>query len=352
MGDLNFAQGLRHIYNDFQTLDPLTAGDFNRIRTGFHTVKAGLNIGRDLFQTFRNRNTTSTGEQPGDFFRTPISDHQRASRSSMPHFGRRRFNGTRRRMVRRRAPVRRGRTRPIRGRRATTLAIASTGMARPTITAIGRSPNFKGAVFPRSLQATLITGELSTITTGTQVYPEYMTVASVILNSAVDPFLTPASTIQALYYDQLKGIYNVTIVTAAVITVQVVETSTTKTMEVVTLTALGDETAGPTTAVAMASPKCTHFTVAGRTTDPTNRVNVKRYVNMNRFFTTTVNDNKTRFEESDAIVSPTTNQCRFNMFVRHVDGTNLASETVTLKISLKQWVTFTDLKSVEDVPPG
>ncbi len=175
--------------------------------------------------------------------------------------------------------------------------------------------------------------------TGTTAWPGWETVTSINLNDVIDPFVVPSSSQQALYFDQLKGIYNETLVTAAMAQIQFLEYSGSETVEITTITTESSDGTIPTAATAGSNPKMALMYQKNGNNNANNIITYRRYTNMSRFFGTDVRHDS-RFDQTTAILSDANSICRLNVRVRHLDKTALASNVLMMRITLTQWVTF------------
>ncbi len=168
-----------------------------------------------------------------------------------------------------------------------------------------------------------------------------------MLNSIFDPYGVPATGIQSLYYDQLKAIYNRTVVKAATMAVSFIESADAKTYEYVMKIHTADDTSVPTTGTAMNHVNEMYFVFHGGSAQASavDRVNIKRYINMSKWFATDVTD-ESRFDEADAGIAVNTSQLMFTIWGRHLDGTNLGTATTNIRVDLKQWVLFKEKKEL------
>lgn len=248
-----------------------------------------------------------------------------------------------RRMHRRRTVTRRGRRVVSRRSNAVPLSYAKRIMPRAEVFGVSRQMFKKANIFPQSMTTQITTSNVFRFDLGVAAERKFCEVA---LNSAYDPIDIPTSTQQALYFDQLKLLYNATKVHAAKITVQILQV-TNNAMKIISAVKLGSDTAVPTDAQATSDPNNT-FAVMYSFQERTNMISVNRYVNMKQFFARPIDGT---FQEFSSEISDNTNRCVFSVWARTLDGTTLANQMVSFRVQLTQYVEFSDRKQISDVPP-
>ncbi len=265
------------------------------------------------------------------------------NQGGMPHgFIKRRSQRSRRMggFKRRAASFTRGpRTRSGMSRRSNPTSLATSGMARPQISALGRQPFLKGAVFPPSYRTRLTTSNVFRVAVPVTTYPAFGPIMDARINSAFDPFILPAAGTQPLYFDQLKAIYHESVVVAAMIHVQIIEYANTKTLEFVTKVGLGTDTSIPSVIQATSSPTTSYFIMKDGNNQASDMRSLKRYVNMSRFFSKDVPE-EGLFTERTAALSVGDNTCHWKLWTRHLDATDLASAVLSFRVNIVQWIKF------------
>lgn len=204
-------------------------------------------------------------------------------------------------------------------------------------------PVTKGSVFNPEFKTRLVNGTTARLADSVVVYPAYKNKLQIILNSAFNAFVLPATAQQPMFYDQLRALYGKTTVTAALIQITPVETDATISYEMIAKITQGDELSLATTAQGMTLPNMTHMINDVKSAQATDRVVFKRYVNMARFFA----GNKMtedKFSEEDVVLPTAAARCVLLWQHRHVGGQDLAAKVQTYKITLTQWITFSERK--------
>ncbi len=312
-------------------------------RSGFFQPKQGTPAFRQQSEYFIPEKRAISSRPPTSAGRTTQPVH-----SGMPfRRGYGRSYGRRRTFRRRKTVSRRARRTAVARRRVPTV-LATSGMARATVQTIGRMPIFKGAVFPTTLNTKLTWGRVITFTSAAVAYPTKQRAFQFLLNSAFDPQITPAGTQQPLYFDQLKGLYEASRVKAALITIAFVYTDATLPWEFQSHTTLGEHEATiPSDQQALAAPQAT-WSMMNVADSAVNKVSIQRYVNMNRFFGTDTRQSRNYVEE-DAAIADQNFQCRMNVWVRHLQGSNVPVDLkITARVNIQQWVEFIERKNVDD----
>lgn len=238
-----------------------------------------------------------------------------------------------------------------RGRSQMPSRLAATGLSRGKVMAIGRPLFNKAATFPQSFTTKIVTGDIFRVNVGVVSYPTFGTLARVHLNSAFKPLTLPATAQQALFYDQLKAIYNKTVVLAAKVTVQIVEGTVSSSYKLTstldTEANIGAASAGPTDAQATSDTQNTFAVFHAEFDQRIDHVAITRYVNMSRFFGRKVKQDSD-FTERGAEIAATKDRCEWKLLVRRLDATDLASEIFSYRINITQWVEFGERKKVAD----
>ncbi len=261
----------------------------------------------------------------------------------MPHYG---SYGRRQRYQRKRPTYRRKPRRNTTRRRTVTTRLGTKGLSRPTITAIGRNPVLKGSVFPPQLSTKMLNGLTITHTDSGSTYPAILKTLEINLNSMIKPFQVPSNTQRSMFYDELNVLYRKTLVTAAMIEITPYDYGASENIENITKLTQGDELTAPGIPAAMTLPNMSYFTRSHVTPEiQTNRVTYKRYVNMARFFSQNVNA-EDKFSEGTAIIADPASRCVLLWHHRHADGSNTVASQMRYKITLTQWVTWSERKNI------
>ncbi len=225
----------------------------------------------------------------------------------------------------------------------------STSFTRAVVIAPGRpfAGQFgKSQVFPTEYNTKLINSIVVQIdmASASQTLGIDMT-----LNSAEDAYTLPVSAQQPLYYDQLRLLYERSIVLAAKVTVQVYEVEGTATKKMVTVLARGDETGVPTDSQATASTTSTFGVIKPRQAGTDGGTyTVSRYVSIGKFFGQDLNDASSSKYEPATLISTGASAVRWRMYFANLDGSTMGTEAAFVRIQLEQWVKFTIRRKVSD----
>lgn len=281
------------------------------------------------------------------FIRPFLSGELQIPRAVMPHFrrnvGRRSFSksigsrfGSSMRNRRGSFPAGRRANMPTR--------LASSGLTRARVSAIGRQVFNKEAVFPQKMTTKLVTSTVTTVTLSASTYPSHTQVLNIDLNSAIDPINnlgSAASAQQPMYFDQLKALYNVSTVTAAKITIQLIKASTSDTFKITSNLGLKATPTTPSDEQATSDPQNTMAIWHQKTgAQGDGMLTITRYVNMSRFFGRDVKSTSNFDEAGSTKLSATEFIATFIMHVRNLDETNFVEQQFSFRVQLTQWIQF------------
>ncbi len=284
----------------------------------------GYNLLRRSYNTAANQDTTM-----------PYGRYSRYTprRSSVPR---------RSRTYRRpRRTVRRRKSTSYKTRRNVSTRMASSGMGRAQVSAISRMPIFKGNVFAPQLVSRLTNSLTFRHTTAAVAWPGVNICLEAVLNSALGPFILPVDVQQPLYFDQLKAIYKTTVVLHTLVSVQFIEYNSAKSLELVTMIALGNSAITPTIPTAQMSPQKTYMVMSNAQNQRTNFVNYKRAVDMSEFFGMDVTT-EARFDETGTKIGNTTTEaCNLQVWMRNLDQAALAAGLfLEMRLTVQQYILF------------
>lgn len=260
----------------------------------------------------------------------------------------RRALGHRPEVRRRGRPVRRRASRSASRGRRTATALTRSGISRSRIIGISRSLFSKASVFPPSLTTKIVTSDFYQVTAASQAAGIFVTVGHFRLNSALDPVVTPTSTQQGLWFDQLKALYRNTMVHAAKLEWQIITGSTNASYRITQVLHEGDRGGTQEDQGATADPTSSVFVfMAGGEDVRTQVMSLSRYVSMKNFFRRRLDS--ADFMEHDTTPITTANACDVTISARRlIAGTAMATETLQMRFQVTQWITFSERIKVAD----
>lgn len=204
----------------------------------------------------------------------------------------------------------------------------------------------KSRVFPDKFRTALTCSDVYNIAVGTGAAATFFRVGHFHLNSAFEPRQIPGSTQQGLWYDQMKLLYRRTTTFAAKIQFTFLASSVTKALKVTTSTHLESVSGIPTDKEATADPNTTLTIFFPAGLEAQNKVSITKFVNMRTFFGVPIDDGYQ--EIGTTKIAPPDKICAFSVWVRHLDGSDMDDETVSIRMQLTQYMQFTDrIKPVE-----
>lgn len=228
----------------------------------------------------------------------------------------------------------------------------SSNVPRPTFSKADSSP--------ARLDMKMITGFIATNSASGETGASfYKPVCDITLNSGIKPNRSsyqPGETkgIQPLHWDQMKRIYNKSVVTAAKIDLQIlyaeVEVVPPKDLRLGVTSWLhrGDDTAVPTDKQACSSNTAQFSVINSRQrqtplANPENMVTISRFVNMSKYFGQDVRDTTGSYwEHGQTSIAPLTHECRFSAKTRPLNEIDIVVSITHFRIQLEQYVTFGD----------
>ncbi len=229
--------------------------------------------------------------------------------------------------------------------------VASSGLSRARIGTIMRPVFAKTAVFPPKTMQVLVWSAVEKVTSGTQAYSPMSGAFKVFqydLNSALTPAVTPASSRQAPYFDQMKVIYKNSCVKAVKVTVWFLESDSTKTHKLTIKISPGGDTAPLEDEDAASKSSAALMTMFGGD-ESGNTTTFSRYINMEKFFGIKhIEDEKDYHELLTTKIPSALRICSIFCWMRNLDQTALATDSMNYRIEIKQYILFTQRKEVKD----
>jgi len=340
---LNDAKAVRDAWRDANITLPRGGSLFSGLRRAFQP-----NPGTPAYPSGNIKGTTIAGGEDTGPRAMPYSARYRANVRQTPSAARmglfRGNNGSNNRYGRYRG------RKDFRKSGTSTKGLSGAMVSVPRVYVQGRpSPYNKVAIFPRTIQQKLVTTWTGSATAPAGVTWEFL---HITMNSAFDPFVTPATGVQPLYYDQMKALYRGCLVLASKVDVNLIDHSAGVGAKIVSLIGRNDDIGTiPSDNTAGASPMCSlsFFNNDSNSTGTTNnRSTISQYANSSKFFALDVHDDDAYTESTTGKLSDNTKIIGFKTFYQRIDGADAVGILMHFRVQITQWVEWKRKINVED----